>query len=205
MKWKESDEDQRPADEEREGYFEEEYSPLKSQKLDIGQRVSDLAGKPLVWVVAGVVVLAVVVFVFIAGGGDGGRQLAALEERLLRMERNILSLDDISQRLSALEKDASNAKALMVRLERLETSFAKKMNEMDEKISQMTRRSSVEAAAQKPAPPAAKAADGYHTVQKGETLYSIGKRYGLTADQLKKLNALGKDSLIQPGQKLRVK
>ena len=43
----------------------------------------------------------------------------------------------------------------------------------------------------------------YHSVEKGETLYSISKRYGLTVDDLKKLNNL-KDNNISLGQKLKL-
>lgn len=43
----------------------------------------------------------------------------------------------------------------------------------------------------------------YHTVEKGETLYSISKRYGLKVDDLKKLNDL-KDNNIGLGQKLKL-
>jgi LysM repeat protein len=43
----------------------------------------------------------------------------------------------------------------------------------------------------------------YHTVQKGENLYKIGKKYGKTPEEIKKLNNL-KTSTIYPGQKLIV-
>jgi flagellum-specific peptidoglycan hydrolase FlgJ len=43
----------------------------------------------------------------------------------------------------------------------------------------------------------------YHTVDKGETLYSIAKRYGMTVDGLKKLNDLP-DNNIKLGQKIRL-
>ncbi|OYU97565.1 MAG: hypothetical protein CFE21_04530 [Bacteroidetes bacterium B1(2017)] len=41
----------------------------------------------------------------------------------------------------------------------------------------------------------------FHTVQKGETLYGIGKKYGVRVDAIKYLNALEKDS-IEVGQRL---
>lgn len=44
----------------------------------------------------------------------------------------------------------------------------------------------------------------YHTVEKGDTLYNVSRRYGLTVDALKKLNNLTADT-ISIGQKLRVK
>ncbi|MBX2951243.1 MAG: LysM peptidoglycan-binding domain-containing protein [Leadbetterella sp.] len=43
-----------------------------------------------------------------------------------------------------------------------------------------------------------------HTVQRGETLFSIANRYGLTVDELRSLNGLSANS-IQAGQKLKVK
>ncbi|TDQ16292.1 membrane-bound lytic murein transglycosylase D [Algoriphagus boseongensis] len=42
----------------------------------------------------------------------------------------------------------------------------------------------------------------YHTVSKGETLYSISKRYGVTVDQLKSWNQIGSQNIISVGQKL---
>lgn len=43
-----------------------------------------------------------------------------------------------------------------------------------------------------------------HTVQRGETLFSISNRYGVTVDELRNLNGLSGNA-IQVGQKLRVK
>lgn len=44
----------------------------------------------------------------------------------------------------------------------------------------------------------------YHVVKKGDTLFSIAKRYGLTVNQLKSMNGLRKDS-IKKGQRLKVR
>lgn len=42
-----------------------------------------------------------------------------------------------------------------------------------------------------------------HKVQKGETLFSIAKSHGLTVDQLRKINRLGKNNSIKVGQVLK--
>lgn len=52
--------------------------------------------------------------------------------------------------------------------------------------------------------PTAPAGARFHTIVKGDTLYNISKRYGLTVDQLRKLNGMT-DDYIQIGQQLRVK
>ncbi|MCU0347984.1 MAG: LysM peptidoglycan-binding domain-containing protein [Saprospiraceae bacterium] len=44
----------------------------------------------------------------------------------------------------------------------------------------------------------------FHTVEKGDTLFNISRRYGITVDELKRLNNLA-DNNIKIGQKLRVK
>ena len=43
----------------------------------------------------------------------------------------------------------------------------------------------------------------YHKVSKGETVYSIARKRGLTVDQLCKMNHIGKNMRIRPGQILK--
>jgi LysM repeat protein len=51
------------------------------------------------------------------------------------------------------------------------------------------------------APPAAKAGSAIHVVKPGETLFSIGRRYKVEVEKLKKWNKLP-DDIIEVGQKL---
>ena len=43
----------------------------------------------------------------------------------------------------------------------------------------------------------------YHKVAKGETLYSIARKSGVTVDQLCKKNGIKADKAIRPGQIIR--
>ncbi|HQN10305.1 MAG TPA: LysM peptidoglycan-binding domain-containing protein, partial [Thermoanaerobaculia bacterium] len=43
-----------------------------------------------------------------------------------------------------------------------------------------------------------------HTVRKGETLFRIANRYGVTVDALRRANRIGRSHVIRPGQKLAV-
>lgn len=44
----------------------------------------------------------------------------------------------------------------------------------------------------------------HHVVQRGESLWSIANRYGLSVDQLTSLNSIARDRPLQVGQRLRV-
>uniref|UniRef100_UPI0040483299 LysM peptidoglycan-binding domain-containing protein n=1 Tax=Flavobacterium sp. TaxID=239 RepID=UPI0040483299 len=44
----------------------------------------------------------------------------------------------------------------------------------------------------------------YYTIQQGDTLYSLSKRFNLSVNDLKKLNNLS-DNTISIGQKLKIK
>jgi flagellum-specific peptidoglycan hydrolase FlgJ/LysM repeat protein len=52
-------------------------------------------------------------------------------------------------------------------------------------------------------PPPAANQPGYHTVAKGDTLFSLSRKYGITVAKLKSMNGMTNDN-IQLGQKLRV-
>ena len=53
-----------------------------------------------------------------------------------------------------------------------------------------------------PAPPAGDVRT--HTVQPGDTLWDIARRYRLTLSQLLRWNGLGERATLSPGQRLRV-
>lgn len=54
-------------------------------------------------------------------------------------------------------------------------------------------------------PPSAPADAVYHTVQPGETLWAIARRYGVTLGEVLVWNPQIKNpNVIQPGQRLRV-
>ena len=48
------------------------------------------------------------------------------------------------------------------------------------------------------------AGNRFHTVKPGETLYKIGRQYGLTVEKMRRLNKLADGADIHPGQKLLV-
>jgi membrane-bound lytic murein transglycosylase D len=70
--------------------------------------------------------------------------------------------------------------------------------EMLEKKAQSTTESKAKPASPKGTP------KRYHTVHKGETLSEISKKYGISVEELRKLNGLSRSQPLQTGQKLLV-
>ena len=75
------------------------------------------------------------------------------------------------------------------------------MKEVKETVSTSTRLARVEKAKPEIRHSKRQIKSRYHTVQNGDTLWTISQRYGLRIDKLKKANRIrGND--IRPGQKL---
>ncbi len=44
----------------------------------------------------------------------------------------------------------------------------------------------------------------YHTIQKGDTLWILSQKYGISVAELKRINAFGEKYMLHPGQKVKV-
>ena len=172
-----------------------------------GRKILAIAGGTLA-----VVLLLYAVYALLYGGGSmssGERELIKsklgkiegdvsrvknMEERLLNVEKTLLSQAPPSGGVD--ESAAKQIESLTRRVDALEKKMA-----AGGKITAQ-RETAPKQAPHKEAP--ASASKRQHEVKKGETLYQIAKKYGLTVDQVRKLNNLGPNDGIKPGQKLTV-
>jgi LysM repeat protein len=117
-------------------------------------------------------------------------RIAALEQKITGIEAQITELQGKSS------KGATDP-FLLHQVEAL----AKKVEGLEKRGQQPGVESTTRPAPPKPAVASQKK---YHTVQKGETLLKIGKKYGIAVEELRKLNNLSKGQSIKIGQKLLV-
>jgi LysM repeat protein len=101
-------------------------------------------------------------------------------------------------------------------LESRVTALEQKIVGLEKQIAELQEKSAVSrpspVAAQKPTPaaapppskPPASPEKQYHTVQKGESLSGIGAKYGISVEELRRLNNLPANKQIRIGQKLLV-
>jgi LysM repeat protein len=131
-----------------------------------------------------------------------------MDQRLQQLESRMATLEGINELVTDLDKNRQATQPLMVRLDRLETSFAKKISDMDQQLKMLQAKTLTTGAIQGQTPVAesrtSKQALKTHLVKKGETLYSISKQYGLSVSQLMTFNKLSKGAVINPGQTLKI-
>jgi LysM repeat protein len=135
-------------------------------------------------------------------------QLLALQSRLEQLENRLGSLEGEGG-LSSTGGSGNQLILLTERLDQLEANLTARMANMANQL-QSAPHLSTPAATAEAKTPAAPIADQketkskIHTVQKGETLYRIGRQYNLTVEQLRQYNKLDAKASIYPGQKLNV-
>lgn len=155
--------------------------------------------------------LLILVLAFVMLGNGSGRQetasrLSLIEKRLDDME---FRLGNLVQNTTAASDVVSLQKAgedLSRRFDTLEKKLEGRLNQMNAALIKLEKQPPVVAPKPpKPAPKApAQAKTRMHTVQKGETLYKISRKYGMRVEALRELNGIGKDFKIYPGQKIKV-
>jgi LysM repeat protein len=149
-----------------------------------------------IFAAVGVMALAVIGGIYMMLGGGG---VSKDEVRLMQTK-----IGSLEQKITALEKQQA---ALQARLpaEGAEAALTGKVDTLAQRVEALEKKP-VAVVAEKPkaAHKEKAAAKKIHTVQKGETIYGISKKFGLKPDDLRKLNNLGAEDTVKPGQKLVV-
>ena len=207
MKWKDSNDEVETAAEEEET-FEEDYSPLRTRKLNFGSRLASIFTRPGSWLVIIPIALFMLLIFFMRSGGGDKASLSAMDQHFQQLETRISTLEGIGNLVTDINKKQQATQSLLVRLDRLETSFAKRISEMEKQVKKLQTKVAKSGAKQSQAPITKSSSSAQtaknHLVKKGETLYSISKQYGLSVTQLMTFNKLSKSAVINTGQTLKI-
>ena len=132
---------------------------------------------PLIFGAGGFLVLNIIITVLIASSKDstGGEQIAVIEKRLERIEAELISM----------AKDIEELRPYKGTSGKQNTSTTKKKGP-----STQSKQKSLKLEVYK--------------VQSGDSLSKIGQQYGVSVEQLRKYNNLEPNSIIYPGQELKI-
>jgi LysM repeat protein len=173
---------------------EEVYSPDR-------KRTGTDKKKLGIFAAVGVVMLAVIGGIYMMLGGGG---VSKDEVRLIQTK-----LGSLEQKITALQQAALQAR---LPAEGAEAALTGKVDTLAQRVEALEKKP-VAVVAEKPkaaqkekaaAPSGAPSGKKIHTVQKGETIYGISKKFGMKPEDLRKLNNLGAEDTVKPGQKLVV-
>lgn len=165
-----------------------------------GRLRPDLHKKTVILKLTGVILLIIALVVFFDGRGDknAAKELDAVKSHLDELKNELARIGIAEQKISSSERQLMDLNASVASLQAKAESMKRNM----EKLAQTPLLSpqSPSAAPRKKPHSVEKRS---HEVRRGETLFSIAKKYGTTSNELRRLNHLTRNS-IQPGQRLIV-
>ena len=163
----------------------------------IAQQDSNSSGKSaLLWGVMGIILILLLVLLFRGGDKAVTEELNALKVRVEQMEKKTAAFESAAKKADTLD---GQIRGLQQSVSKVEAS----QRSLTERVDRLAQHAEKPAAAQ-PAQKKPGAQTKVHEVRPGETIFSIAKKYNLTADQLLKLNNMTKKDTVQVGQKLVV-
>jgi LysM repeat protein len=132
--------------------------------------------------------------------------------RLEQLETRLSKLEWMSGKIEQLEDREKAFESYRDRLEKLEETLSSRMEHLEKRMENFQKRGygsrSADTAPRQPVKvpetrkPSVKTGARYHIVGAGETLYQIGRKYGVAVDALRRFNQLSPGTAIHPGQKI---
>ena len=137
-------------------------------------------------------------------------RINALESRVKNLQETVDRMDAVDDRVAQIWEKVQAVELFKDRLDRSETALMLKLNQIvkeQDRLQNQVAEVRVQKAKSSKTENIFQKTDGnrYHTVKTGETLYKIGRQYGLTVQKVRLLNKLGEGDVIYPGQKLLVR
>ena len=165
----------------------------------------------------GLIVLILILVVYISKPSKRFDQedLQSLDARMLLLEEKLATIGAMDQTLQRIEKQEQKFKLLENKLAGLESTVSTQIDQIIKELGMLHQKTAAKkdskarasqtavknrSAASKKTAPKSK----FHEVRAGDTLYGIGRRYGLSVKDLQSYNNLAPNAAIYPGQKLKV-
>lgn len=189
------------------------YSPRDES---VARRKSSLAFWPKILVFGGaVIVLIIILFALFSGENSeiSTKDLAAVNTRVDLLENRLTRLEEVELRIASLQEESNTLRKSLMETQTLINSLNQSLDQRVEELANRIEAQKEEAAARVKQPkarevvsekPASPSKAKIHEVRQGETLYRISSKYGLTVDELRRLNDISRNQPIYPGQKLIV-
>jgi hypothetical protein len=177
------------------------------------RRRSSLAtSKRTVLVLVGIGIGALLIVFMVFSSGDielSPGDMGAVQEKFDQLEKRIARLEDTKKRIIFLQKQERAIKERLAGYPGGGVSVEERIEALSERVDRLEK--TVAAAAPKPGPLSPKSGTPvpvpggrYHMVEKGDTLSKIAQQYGISVEQLCRVNNMTSHQVIYPGERLLV-
>jgi LysM repeat protein len=220
MKWKDSYQDDTLEEEKEEEMYEEEGYPSYEQNgREEDKGPFSFMGKYGFYVIGGgALIILIILFSLLRSGPSGSQleqQLIVIEEKLGQLEARLQFMEAERPALEQFKHLGKGIEMLSRRTVRLEEAFSNRFEQLEESVAALSRKEATSVRK----PPATtpteipqkkarftkkKTPTDYHEVKAGDTLYGISRKYGVTVDDLMRWNNFSADTVLQPGQKIKI-
>jgi LysM repeat protein len=157
----------------------------------------DLKFQRTVRILGGSVLLVLLIlFAHIYRGGTNlsPEDLKGIRTDLANLEKRLWTLEE---KITFLEESGKDMQQSILGAKRSRETISGNLKDLSREIGQFEKRiESIEGKRRE------QATKEYYEVRPGDTLYRISQKYGISLDELRRLNGLAPDHLLRPGQKL---
>lgn len=161
-------------------------------------------GAVLIALGALLVFILILVLFFRGDKGPSPEDLDGLQSRISQLDERLGRMEGLTERMDRLDKENKDARQSLERIEEAIKNLKGEVSDTTSKYERLAKKAGPSGQAPGVSDSSAPS-KRYHTVRQGDTLYGIAKRYGLTIDDLLRLNRdFAKNRPIVPGQKLLV-
>jgi anti-anti-sigma factor len=178
-------------------YRKNEEMGMREEEGDDGFDVrphSEGSKMPLLVIAGGIFVFFILIIIYMTRDSSSG--IEELQKRVALLE----------ERMTQAAGQSKNVSVMPEKIEGLRKEFAEKTKQLESDLARLRQDMESTTAKVVPAPRPSVAQPPKvlksHTVMQGETLFSISKKYGVTIDELRRLNNLKSNQTIGVGQKL---
>lgn len=143
------------------------------------------------------------ILLFRGGNSPYSEDITALHAKISQLEERLGGIEGMSERIGRIEKEGDSTRQSLDRVEKSIKALKAGVRETRGKVEAPDKKAGASGEASRS--PGSLSSKKYHTVSRGESLYRIARKYGVTVADLRRLNkGLSKDQPIVPGQKILV-
>lgn len=168
-------------------------------------------GKKAFLVMGAAVLIAIIVIAFalFAGNRSSDKPIATTQARIKALEEKVTGLSAMEADLAATRQQEEALRQSVSRLQSSVTELKETLDHVSRELallkgSKGATRGTAKSTASTRRERISRTHPRYHVVRKGESLYGIAKKYGVSLHELYRLNHLSAKSTIHPGQRLMV-